>query len=428
MKKWWLVISVVVVVAMLGAGGLAAFHGNQQERDYGYGAQLAGDVADDRRRMDDSYWWGIVAEPKGWLVAIRERLAEAKGIPPHEVRFEELFPGVDLWSMTVQEFSDFLNSLPQPPRSPLCFEEELKRNRYIIAVFGRVPALSTEEELEEFNQKLEKVLYELAPLLRQIRHGRSPLVVSLSVSRGAINIAVRSDRFPRAEQIYGWIAKKAESLFGIEEVPVIFSTALRPGPGFPSVRFSWNQIVDGFPQVIAQNEAYEELVDALPHLMAQGVPLVDYLQGFRGPELLGPPQVMVITVGLRELKDEYKEAMRAIVEGVEGIKFEFFQAEFTREEIRGWQNKIWETFSRPWDLPPGIIEVPVAGTSSSWRCQRITVRIAGQIKPEYIQAVRAVVGERAPLYFQRVGRSLPHHTRYWQENPHGRLPTNESRK
>lgn len=302
-----------------------------------------------------------------------------------------------------------------PPRSPLCFEEELRRNRYIIAVFGRVPALSTEEELEEFNQKLEKVLYELAPLLRQIRHGRSPLVVSLPVSRGAINIAVRSDRFPRAEQIYGWIAKKAESLFGIEEVPVIFSTALRPGPGFPCVRFSWNQIVDGFPQVIAQNEAYEELVDALPHLMAQGVPLVDYLQGFRGPELLGPPQVMVITVGLRELKDEYKEAMRAIVEGVEGIKFEFFQAEFTREEIRKWANEIWETFSRPWDLPPGIIEVPVAGTSSSWRCQRITVRIAGQIKPEYIQAVRAVVGERAPLYFQRVGRSLPHHTRYWQE-------------
>ncbi|MCL0063931.1 hypothetical protein M1N91_02805 [Dehalococcoidia bacterium] len=47
-----------------------------------YGAQLAGDVADDGRRMDDSSWWGIVAEPKGWLVAIRERLAEAKGIPP----------------------------------------------------------------------------------------------------------------------------------------------------------------------------------------------------------------------------------------------------------------------------------------------------------------------------------------------------------
>ena len=70
MKKWWLVTSVVVVVAMLGAGGLAAFHGNQQERDWGYGAQLAGDVADEGRRTDDSYWWGIVADPKGWLVAM----------------------------------------------------------------------------------------------------------------------------------------------------------------------------------------------------------------------------------------------------------------------------------------------------------------------------------------------------------------------
>ena len=132
-------------------------------------------------------------------------------------------------------------------------------------------------------------------------------------------------------------------------------------------------------------------------------------------------QVMVVTVGLREMKDEYKDAIKEIVEGIEGIEFEFFQAEFTSAEISSWQAKIWGTFSRPWDLPPGIIEVPVSGTISSWRRQRITVRIAGEIQPQYIEVIRTLVGNEAPLYFQGGGR-VPHHTRYWREM---RIPDEE---
>ena len=162
-------------------------------------------------------------------------------------------------------------------------------------------------------------------------------------------------------------------------------------------------------------KAYEKLIEAIPHLNAQGIPVVDFCRRHCGtdPET-GATQTMVILVGLREVRDEYKEAIKAIVEGIEGIEFDFFHAEFTREEIWGWQDKIWGTFSRPWDLPPGIIEVPVSGTSSSWTCQRITVRIAGEVKPEYIKAIRSLVGDKAPLHFQG-GGSLPHHTRYWRE-------------
>ncbi|MBT9162706.1 MAG: hypothetical protein AAGB97_02870 [Dehalococcoidia bacterium] len=236
MKKWWLVISLVVVIAMLGAGGLVAFHGNQQVADYGYGAEVDGDVT----------------------------------------------------------------------------------------------------------------------------------------AEGDTNLA-------------------AEEL----TLTALTSDVYMPNP--------------------EHTKAYEKLFEAIPYMNAQGIPVVDFCRRHCGtdPET-GATQIMVILVGLREVRDEYKEAIKAIVEGVDGIEFDFFQAEFTREEIWGWQDKIWGTFSRPWDLPPGIIEVPVSGTSSSWRDQIIGVQLAGEVRPEYIEAIKAVVGNEAPLNFQG-GGSVRHHTRYWQE-------------
>ncbi|MCL0059890.1 hypothetical protein M1O20_05360 [Dehalococcoidia bacterium] len=450
MKKWWLVISLVLVIAMLGAGALAAFYGNQQVADYGYGIDLAammdGHITDGfEKEFEPLYWWRIAEDRHGgWMATIVEWVATIEEMTPNEVRkacslrlpwlrdfrmrpdevrerFGELFPGVDMWSMTAREFSDFIQSLPclpPPPCRPLCLEE-VKHNRNIIEAFGRVPQLSTQQELDEFNQKLEKVLSELAPLLWELRLCRAPrrfrLVRSLGVFGGAITIELDHFYFPRAEQVYGWIDERAESLFGIEEVPVIFCSSSRPGPGCPRRPPTWDELVNALPHLVAKSEAYEKLADALPHLTAQGVPVVDFVLGFGAPDpRISITRVVLVTVALREVKEEYKESIRAIVEGVEGIEFDFFQAEFTREEIWGWQNKIWETFSRPWDLPPGIIEVPVSGTFSSWRGQRITVRIAGRVKPEYIEAIRVLVGHEAPLYFQG-GGSRPHHTRYWRE-------------
>ena len=180
--------------------------------------------------VEDPYWWEIAANPEESVEGIIDQIAEAKGMSPDEVRtsFGELFPGVDLWNMTFYEFHHFVNSLPRPPLRPVCFEE-LRQSPYIIAVFGRVPALSTERELTEFNEKLNKVIDEVCPLLCKLPRCEFPLG-TIGAFRGAISISVRSDQLGRAEEVYEIIAEKAESLFGIEDVPVVFSNAMDDGP------------------------------------------------------------------------------------------------------------------------------------------------------------------------------------------------------
>ncbi|MCL0104982.1 hypothetical protein M1O57_05280 [Dehalococcoidia bacterium] len=180
----------------------------------------------------EPYWWEIAGDPEGEVEAIMKQVAEAKGMSPDEVRerFCELFPGVDLWSMTFWEFDQFLDSLPRPPLKwgPVCFEE-LGRNPSIIGLFGRVPVFSTHQELEEFNRKLEEVTVAVAPLLRQLCRSEFPFV-SAVISQGAISIGVYTDRLPNAREVYQMIAEKAERLFGIENVPVTFSNAVGTGP------------------------------------------------------------------------------------------------------------------------------------------------------------------------------------------------------
>jgi hypothetical protein len=142
------------------------------------------------------------------------------------------------------------------------------------------------------------------------------------------------------------------------------------------------------------------------------VPLVGF--GYRVGSVVESFGDLVVEVGLREVKDEYKELIKAIVEGVEGIEFEFFQARFTQEQISRWQDDIVDTFLPGRRLPPGVIDVPLSGTSSSWRCQIIWVHIYGEIKPQYIEAIRMVVGKEAPLEFQSTG-VRPWGPRYFRE-------------
>jgi hypothetical protein len=174
--------------------------------------------------VEDVYWWEIVGNPEGKVEWIKDQIAQAKGMTPGEVeeRFGELFPGVDLWRMTFYEFHNFVNSLPRPPIRPVVCFDELRRNPYIIAVFGRVPAFATEGELREFEEKLEQVVDKAWPLLQKLPRCKFP-PAGIVVSQGAISIAVYSDQLPRAEEVYQIIAEKAERLFGIEDVPVTFS-------------------------------------------------------------------------------------------------------------------------------------------------------------------------------------------------------------
>jgi len=196
---------------------------------------------DPQEYIPEPYWWEITC-PQGGMKAIIYLVAQAKGkgmcrseveeMCPSEVeeRFDELFPGVELWNMTFDEYILFLNSLPRAPRPPLrpvCFEE-LKGNPRIIALFGRVPPLSSEEEIEKFNEKLNEVIEAASPLLGKLPRCEFPLEGMLA-HRGAISISVRSDQLPQAEVVYKILAEKAESLFGIKDVPVTFNNAMDDG-------------------------------------------------------------------------------------------------------------------------------------------------------------------------------------------------------
>jgi hypothetical protein len=165
-------------------------------------------------------------------------------------------------------------------------------------------------------------------------------------------------------------------------------------------RTEWGGTLDIIKLNPEHRAAFEKLVNASRDLNDAGVPLVDF--GYRAGSVVEGIADLVVEVGLREVKDEYKKLVKAIVEGVEGIEFEFFQARFTQEQIADWQDDIVATFwagTRP--LPPGAIDVPLFGTVSSWREQKIWIRIEGEVKPEYIEAIRMVVGEEAPLKFEQ---------------------------
>jgi len=185
------------------------------------------------------YWWEVM-NAEEVLEALFRRIAEAKGMSPGEVeaRFGELFHGVDLWEMSFEDFSQFLVSLFRPPFRPVCYEglwvllrcplrpvcfEELRLDPHIFALFGRVPAFSTQWEMMEFDEKLDQAMHKAWPLVREVLCGDEWQLIK--VSRGVLTIYVRSDSLPRAEEVYEIIAEKAERLFGIEDVPVVFSNA-----------------------------------------------------------------------------------------------------------------------------------------------------------------------------------------------------------
>jgi hypothetical protein len=144
------------------------------------------------------YWWEVVANPDEEVKKIMQDIAEVKGMSPDEVeeRFGELFPGVDLWEMSLAEFCYFVGKLSRPPFRALCLEQE-KLEPHVIAVFGRVPELLTERQIKEFDEKLRRVIDAVPSSVWDSILSSSPPcfsrgtaipVVAIGANRGAINI------------------------------------------------------------------------------------------------------------------------------------------------------------------------------------------------------------------------------------------------
>lgn len=187
------------------------------------------------RTTEEIYWWKAVANPEEEVNKIMQDIAGVKGMSSDEIeeRFDELFPGVDLWEMSLAEFYYFVGSLPQPSLKVLCLEEE-KQQPHVIAVFGKVPELSAELEIKEFDEKLRRIIQAvpssvwdsiLSSSVEQVpreQENRYP-VVATGASQGVITIGLPNRDFTAIGEIYKIISEKAKSLYEIKDVPVMFS-------------------------------------------------------------------------------------------------------------------------------------------------------------------------------------------------------------
>lgn len=191
----------------------------------------------------EPYWWEAMNAEKAEK-QLMQAIARAKGMCPDEVRerFSELFPGVDLWTMTLTEYMLFIEDLPRPPRRLPCIEEA-RRDPYVVA-FGIVPALSSQAEIDELD-------YELRKVFRAACLDRYPVGLMFA-SGGIIHIGlvvfegdapppdvppVREIHGDIVYEMYEIISEKAESLLDVQDVAVIFMPSgrmqlagLRPGP------------------------------------------------------------------------------------------------------------------------------------------------------------------------------------------------------
>ena len=103
-----------------------------------------------------------------------------------------------------------------------------------------------------------------------------------------------------------------------------------------------------------------------------------------------------IHVGLTEIADEYTAPIEAIVEQVEGVNVEFFQARFTLPELAGLKAQVEGSFLRI--CSPAEQGVPLVCTGVDIRNNGLVVFLR-EIRPEYVAAIRDVVGDEVPIEF-----------------------------
>ncbi len=171
------------------------------------------------------------------------------------------------------------------------------------------------------------------------------------------------------------------------------------------------------PQVWENNMKLLEVSKrfALADLAALGVPLA-------GVYVDAPTATFF--VGLTEIKDEHTEPIRAIVSEVQGVNLAFFKARFTEAELRSPQRKIPAVFlgvtSADMEKLHGIDDEAIRDKMRKELMARTKSRLAEgipltligvnikdnglavglrEIKPQYIEAIREVVGTEVPIEF-----------------------------
>lgn len=152
------------------------------------------------------------------------------------------------------------------------------------------------------------------------------------------------------------------------------------------------------------------------------------------------PWTATIHVGLTEMVAEYSAPIEAIVKQVEGVNVEFFQARFTQTELRRLQIRVERSFlgvssaDMAWlyciEDPDGrdqlrsefrnVTERRLAEHDVPLTLVGVDIRNNGlligltEIRPEYVGAIREVVGDEVPIEFvegevnlDRTGRHRP---------------------
>lgn len=170
------------------------------------------------------YWWELLdpenreAELDWWIKVLGEK-----------------YPDVDLLSLTPEEFSQLLNP-------PLRFEclNEMRQHPAVVAVYGRIPLLHTQEEKRAWLDGLRKLSELTAFAPRPDAPAGAPaaycpdgglIIVGHGVSgRGYYSVtfyqgaAITRDLI---REIYALISRKAERV-GIQDVPVVFFAGGQP--------------------------------------------------------------------------------------------------------------------------------------------------------------------------------------------------------
>jgi len=116
-------------------------------------------------------------------------------------------------------------------------------------------------------------------------------------------------------------------------------------------------------------------------------------------------------VGLTEIADKYTAPIEAIVEQVEGVNLEFFEARFTLPELARLKAQIEGSFLRI--CSPAEQGVPLAFVGVDIKGNGLVIGFT-EIRPEYVAAIREVVGDEVPIEFlegqldlQRTGKHRP---------------------
>ncbi|MBT9171801.1 MAG: hypothetical protein DDT21_00174 [Syntrophomonadaceae bacterium] len=165
--------------------------------------------------------------------------------------------------------------------------------------------------------------------------------------------------------------------------------------------------------LFSRQEVSEKLASA--DLAAKGISLAGFYVD---------AQTCTIYVGLTEIKDNYTKPIKAKVNKVEGVKLEFFKARFTEAELSNLQDKIEMEFlgisSADIEKLNGEDEAirnemrkqlggrtknRLAETNIPLTLIAVDIKNNGlkvglkEIKPQYVEAIRQVVGTEVPIEF-----------------------------